>query len=112
VDALVSAVAFFFFFFLVVVVEAWSSVELAWGLAMAEIPVSTKNMQSVMVQILSLVCRLLMISSLVPDRPQLSAEALSGAQGASRFAGEANIMTLRPIGGQLRDGTADRSGIH
>ena len=71
----------FFFFFLVVVVEAWSSVELAWGLAMAEIPLSTKNMQSAMVHILSLVCSLLMISSLVPDRSQGTAEAcLRGAE--------------------------------
>ena len=65
---LASAFAFFFFF-LVVVVEAWSSVELAWGFARAEIPVSTKNMQSVMVHVLSLMCSLLMISSLVPDQP-------------------------------------------
>jgi hypothetical protein len=35
---------------------------------MAEIPVSTKNMQSVIVQILNLICGLVMISSLAPDR--------------------------------------------
>jgi hypothetical protein len=62
-------VVVFFFFFFVVVVEAWSSGALAWGLAMAEIPVSTTNMQSAIVHPLSLVCSLLMTSSLVPDLP-------------------------------------------
>ena len=79
-DALASFFVFFFFFSLVVV-EAWSSVELAWGLAMAEIPLSTKNMQSAMVHILSLACSLFMISSLVPDRSQGTSEAcLRGAE--------------------------------
>ena len=79
-DALASFFVFFFFF-LLVVVEAWSSVELAWGLAMAEIPLSTKNMQSAMVHILSLVCSLFMISSLVPDQSQGTSEAcLRGAE--------------------------------
>ena len=65
----------FFFFFLEVVVEAWSSVELVWGPAIAVIPLSTKNMQSATVHILSLVCSLFMISSLVPGRSQGTAEA-------------------------------------
>jgi len=81
-DALASFFVFFFFF-LLVAVEAWSSVEVAWGRAMAEIPLSTKNMQSAMVHILSLVCSLFMISSLVPDRSQGTAEA--GLRGAERF---------------------------
>jgi hypothetical protein len=80
VDALASFVVFFFFF-LLVVVEAWSSAELVCGLAMEEIPLSTKNMQSARVHILSLVCRLFMISSLVPDRSQGTSEAcLRGAE--------------------------------
>ena len=73
-DALASFFVFFFLF-LLVAVEAWSSVELAWGLAMAEIPLSTKNMQNATVHILSLVCSLFMISSLVPDRSQGTSEA-------------------------------------
>ena len=97
-DALASFFVFFFFF-LLVVVEAWSSVELAWGLAMAEIPLSTKNMQSAMVHILSLVCSLFMISSLVPDRSQGTAEAcLRGAEALPDRPQRATIMTLRPPG--------------
>jgi hypothetical protein len=66
--ALASVLAFFFFF-LVVVVEVWSSGEAAWGLARAEIPVSTKNMQSVIVHVPSLVCSLLMDFLFPPDWP-------------------------------------------
>jgi hypothetical protein len=54
---------------LVVEVVAWSSGVLAWGLAMADIPVSTKNMQSVIVHVLSLMCSLFMISSPVSGWP-------------------------------------------
>jgi hypothetical protein len=81
-DALASFFVFFFFF-LLVAVEAWSSVELACGLAMAAIPLNTKNMQSARVHILSLVCSLFMISSLVLDRSQETSEAC--LRGAERF---------------------------
>ncbi len=42
---------------------------LACGVAMAEIPLRTKNMQSVIVHVPSLMCSLSMISSLVSGRP-------------------------------------------
>src|ERR1700690_2560004 len=60
---------------------------------MAEIPLSTKNMQSAMVHVPSLVCSLLMISSLVSAGRSLP----QGRCGASRLAGGGNIMTLRLI---------------
>jgi hypothetical protein len=101
-DALASVFAFFFFF-LVVVVEVWSSVELAaWGLARALIPDITKNMQSTIIHVLSLVCSLVMISS---SRSGLALNncrsAPQGVWGASRPVCGATIMTFRPMGVNL-----------
>jgi hypothetical protein len=86
-SAALAALFAFFFFFLVVVVEGWSSGELAWNLAKAEIPDRTNSRQSAIVHVLSLVCSLLMISSLVPKLP--------GWAGAT-------IMTLHLIGVNLK----------
>jgi hypothetical protein len=48
---------------------------------MAEIPLSTKNMQNAIAHVLSLVFSLLMISSLIPDQQQKTAETcLRGAK--------------------------------
>src|SRR5579862_3744775 len=65
---------------------------------MAEIPLSTKNMQSVIVHVPSLICGLLMISSLVRAGHNRALEASRGALWRFRAGQRGNIMTLQSAG--------------
>jgi hypothetical protein len=86
----------------------------ACGLPRAEIPDRTNNMQSAIIHVLSLVCSLLIISSLVrlisPGLPITTAEVNpQGVQGASRHASGGNIMTLQPI--RVNSGKRNSEGL-
>ena len=78
---------------------------------MAEIPVSTKNMQSAIVQVLSLVCSLLMISSHSGPAVTNCGSLLQGSAVLPGWpAGQHNDTSNR--GGQPQGAYAEASGIH
>jgi len=74
----------------------------AWGLARALIPDMTNNTQSTIIQVLSLVCSLVMISS---SRSGLALDncrsAPLGVGGTSWPVCGATMMTFRPLGVNL-----------
>ena len=84
---------------------------LACGLAMAEIPLNTKNMQSAIIHILGLGWSLLMITSFMPDRPYELRSSPGGAKGLAGGPAAAHDDTSTSKG-QLRESMRRDAGIH